>query len=53
MAALGQKQPLNKYQILTPERPLSGHTGHSPLVPCNPEGEWPEAAMLQDQPLAC
>jgi hypothetical protein len=31
MSALGQKQPLSKYQILAPERLVSGYTGHSPL----------------------
>ena len=29
MSALGQKQPLSKYQIIASEWPLSGHTGHS------------------------
>ncbi len=32
MSALGQKQPLNNWEILTPERLLSGYTGHSPLL---------------------
>ncbi len=31
MSALGQKQPLNNFEILSSEWPVLGYTGHSPL----------------------
>jgi hypothetical protein len=32
MSALGQKQPLNDFEILAPEWLVLGYTGHSPLT---------------------
>ena len=44
MSALGQKQPLSKWEILTSEWLVLGYTGHSPL---NPSGCFWEKRTLR------